>query len=664
MVSEVFHGGFPVGRYIDQGMEGSLLYHMAMVDKMAAEPRLILQELRVEAPDVEKQLWRFFNDFASDAAELTKGLMLQEVDSRDAIKKTDLEAKEKLSLLKDLNERAENIRSMLEKEKSESESEIRDLFLDWVKHIIDFRLRQEYETIRGFLILAELCKETGMEKLTKSFVRVQERFGEETVNAAINVSLKAGKKRENWEGIMLSDHFLERGMDMRKFEGFIRFLNCPIFGSHRYIVNNLAGARANTQNAVSSLFCQYFCVAHAKAMLENVLPFAFELSQPKRMATDGNCEFLLKIGHAQSGRATAQFIPLVMSWNLTFRCNLKCSHCYMNASEKQSLEELSTDAGKMLIHQIAEVSRPLLILSGGEPLLRNDIFELIQYGTERGLRMALGSNGMFLDDEVAKRLKKAGTKTVSISLDSSVPERHDEFRGVKGSWEHAVEAIKALGRTGILLQVNTTVTKQNYDEIDDIMALAEGLGVENFHLFFLVPTGRGVKIEDITPEMYEEMIKNCFAKAAKHKLNVKPSDAPQFMRIAKSMGLDMRRWVRGCMAGLYYCRIYPTGDVTPCPYLPIKLGNIRECSFKDIWFNSEILQNLRDFSKLKGKCGICEYRDICGGCRARAYGLTSDFMNTCGDLHEPKELKGDYLAEEPWCTYQPRALSHVDHSSQ
>ena len=631
-------------------MEGSLLYHMAMVDKMAAEPRLILQELKVEAPDIEKQLWRFYNDFASDVAELTKNLLPREVNPHDALKKTDLEAKEKISLFKELNERAENVESMLEKGNHGAKREIQDLFLDWTKHVVNLRLRQEYETIRGFLILVELAKEMGMERLNESFVRVQERFGEETVNAAINVSLRVGKKRENWEGIMLSDHFLERGMDMQKFEGFIRFLNCPIFGSHSYMVNAL-----NIQSGVSSLFCRYFCGAHAKAMLENVLPFAFELSQPKKMATDGKCEFLLKIGHAPSGVATAQFVPLVMSWNVTLKCNLKCSHCYMNAGESRSLEELSTDAGKMLIHQIAEVSRPLLILSGGEPLLRNDIFELIQYGTERGLKMALGSNGMLLDDEVARKLKKAGIKTVSISLDSSIPERHDEFRGVKGSWERAVEAIKALGRNGILLQVNTTVTKQNYDEIDDIMALAEELGVENFHLFFLVPTGRGVKIDDITPEMYEDMIRNAFAKGAGHKLNVKPADAPQFMRIAKDMGLDMRRWVRGCMAGLYYCRIYPTGDVTPCPYLPIKLGNIRERSFKDIWFNSEVLKNLRDFSKLKGKCGICEYRDVCGGCRARAYGLTSDFMNACGDLHEPKELKGDYLAEEPWCVYQPRA---------
>jgi radical SAM protein with 4Fe4S-binding SPASM domain len=186
------------------------------------------------------------------------------------------------------------------------------------------------------------------------------------------------------------------------------------------------------------------------------------------------------------------------------------------------------------------------------------------------------------------------------------------------------------------------------------MSLAEELGVENFHLFFLVPTGRGTKIADISPAMYEGMIKSTFAKTGKHRLNVRPSCAPQFMRIAKDMGLDMRQWIRGCIAGLYYCRVYPNGDITPCPYLPVKLGNVREKAFSEIWFNSEIFTNLRDVNKLKGKCGACEHRNICGGCRARAYGLSSDFIDFCGDLHEPAELKGDYLTEDPWCVYEPR----------
>ncbi len=269
----------------------------------------------------------------------------------------------------------------------------------------------------------------------------------------------------------------------------------------------------------------------------------------------------------------------------------------------------------------------------------------------------MGSNGTLICEETVQKLKKVGVDTVSISLNSVSPEKHDEFRGVKGSWEKAVNAIKVLGKSGILTQVNTTVTMQNYNEIGEILALAEELGAENFHLFFLVPTGRGVKIETVTPEAYEEMIQQTLKNMSKCKLNVKFSCAPQFMRIAQQTRTQIRHVqasMRGCIAGLYYCRIYPTGDVTPCPYMPIKLGNIRDKPFKEIWFNSQVFKDLRDPEKLKGKCGICEYKYMCGGCRARAYGLTSNFIDFCGDLHEPTELKGDYLAEEPWCIYKPK----------
>jgi radical SAM protein with 4Fe4S-binding SPASM domain len=333
---------------------------------------------------------------------------------------------------------------------------------------------------------------------------------------------------------------------------------------------------------------------------------------------------------------------------------MKCSHCYINATEKKLDNELTTKEAKALMDQIYQVSRPLLVLSGGEPMLRSDIFELIQYGASKGLKMGLGSNGSLIDEAVARKLKAAGITTVSISLDSHIPAQHDEFRGVAGAWEKAVNACKVLRKNNVLVQVNTTLTQQNYNQIDDIMSLAEGIGVENFHLFFLVPTGRGAKIADISPQKYEDMITKTFAKVHKHRLNVRPSCAPQFMRIAQGMGLDMRQWIRGCIAGLHYCRIYPNGDVTPCPYLPIKLGNVRETSFKDIWFNSEVFKNLRNPDCLKGKCGACEYRTICGGCRARAYGLSSDFIDYCGDLHEPAEVKSDYLAEDPWCVYQPK----------
>jgi radical SAM protein with 4Fe4S-binding SPASM domain len=367
----------------------------------------------------------------------------------------------------------------------------------------------------------------------------------------------------------------------------------------------------------------------------------------------------MKLAHSpQTKMKDAPFVPLVVSWNVTRKCNLKCSHCYINAAKTELQNELTTAEGKQLIDQIVDVSRPLLILSGGEPLLRKDIYEIIQYGTSKGLRMGLGSNGSLIDETVAKKLKEAGIKTVSISLDSNVAEEHDEFRGVEGSWQKAIQAIKFLRQNDVLVQVNTTLTQRNHPEIDDIMSLAEQIGVENFHLFFLVPTGRGKKIADLSPAMYENMITSTFAKVGKHKLNVRPSCAPQFMRIAKSMGLDMRQWIRGCLAGLYYCRVYPNGDVTPCPYLPVKLGNIREKAFADIWFNSDVFRNLRDFNTLKGKCGICEHRSLCGGCRARAYGLSSDFIDYCGDLHEPAELKGDYLTEDPWCVYEPNKTSN------
>ena len=646
LFSEVFHGTSG-GKNTDPGMAGSLLYHMAMVTKMAAETQFLQQELKAQPLVADSELEKFYGDFVSDVEILGKQIGLSSIDPNQR-KNTAFGTEEKIALFSRLDEKTKWLERKIAHHTPEAAEEFAHLFGEWATAIIETRLRQEYETIRGLIVTSSLAETYGLPQLEQAMSRVQERFGEETVSIALNVTLKVGMRREKLQSIMQSDHFTNFTMDMASLEGSMQFLNCPIHGSHKYLTET-----SNINPEVAGLFCKHFCYAHAQAMLETVLPFTFALFQPQRLATHGKCEFNLKLGRSPAASTSEKFVPLVMSWNVTRRCNLKCSHCYINATNQELRNELTTEESKSLIDQISEVSRPLLILSGGEPLLRKDILELIRYGTAKGLRMGLGSNGSLIDTSVAKQLKAAGTKTVSISLDSACPQNHDDFRGVPGSWQKAVNAIQALRESGLLVQVNTTVTQQNQHEIDEIMTLAEQLGVENFHLFFLVPTGRGAKIADISPELYENMIRTAFAKTAKHKLNVRPSCAPQFMRIAQDMGLDMRQWIRGCIAGLYYCRVYPNGDITPCPYLPIKLGNVREKAFSEIWFQSAVFKNLRDSDALKGKCGACGYRGLCGGCRARAYGLSSDFIDFCGDLHEPAELKGDYLAEDPWCVYQP-----------
>lgn len=647
LLQEIVYG-VPKGKSAEPGMSGSLLYHMAMVSKMEAETRILLEALNMKAPDVDANLRRFYNDFAQDAVQLTTEVNLK-MKATQIASTPDLTNEEKIGLFNNLNKKTRDTLIMLDAKDPNAASAVAAIFHDWAVHVAETRFRQEYQTIKGLLTLSVLSKALGVQRLSATMHKVQEKFGRETVNIALEVTLKVGMRREKLQSVMLSDHYIDYTMSIDTLDGHMQFLNCPIHGGHNYI-----GSKLGITDEVASLFCKHFCFAHAKAMLETVLPFTFDLTQPKRMATDGKCDFYMRLGYSPTAKVSEKFIPLVVSYNLTRKCNLKCSHCYINATQKELDGELNTEESKQLIDQIANVSRPLLILSGGEPLLRKDVYELVRYGTEKGLRMGLGSNGGLIDQKAASRLKEAGIKTVSISLDSNLPSQHDEFRGVAGSWDKAIGAIKALRDNDILVQLNTTLTQQNYDQIDDIMTLTEEIGVENFHLFFLVPTGRGAKMADISPVMYEDMIKGTFAKTHKHRLNVRPSCAPQFMRIAKDMGLDMRQWIRGCIAGMYYCRIYPNGDVTPCPYLPVKLGNVRDKTFGEIWFNSPVFKALRNPDTLKGKCGDCEHKTVCGGCRARAYGLSSDFIDYCGDLHEPGELKGDYLAEDPWCVYQPK----------
>ncbi|MCL2173362.1 MAG: radical SAM protein [Candidatus Bathyarchaeota archaeon] len=653
LVNQIFYG--VMGKQADPGMAGSLLYHMAMVSKMKTETIILLKELNINQFDVQKNLEHFYGLFEEDAHALLKGVVDFKMDISSAAVAEWLNSEQKVVIFSKLAKNYKTIENQLINQNYAARAALVDLFQEWATLIIKMRFTQEYETIKGMLILNVLVNTFGVEKIQNVMNAVKDTFGQETVNIALDVTLKVGMRREKLQAVMLSDHYINNAMSIETLDGQMDFLNCPIYGSHQYIAKTLG-----INSAVTMLFCKNFCFSHAKAMLETVMPFPLTLWQPKIMTSDGVCSFYLKLAYSPMAQQGEQFVPLILSWNVTRECNLKCSHCYINAADGKLANELSTEEGKRLIDQICQVSQPLLVLSGGEPLLRSDIYELIQYGSSKGLKMGLGSNGSLIDAVVAKKLKQAGITTVSISLDSHIAAQHDDFRGVTGSWDKAVNAIKVLRENDVLVQVNTTLTHDNYYQIDDIMSFVESIGVENFHLFFLVPTGRGVMLNDISPQKYETMITTAFSKVPTHRLNVRPSCAPQFMRIAQGMGLDMRQWIRGCIAGMYYCRIYPNGDITPCPYLPIKIGTVREKSFKEIWQNANMFKDLRDPNTLTGKCGLCNYKKLCGGCRARAYGLSADFIDYCGDLHVPAEVKGDYLKEDPWCVYQPDVAKNVN----
>ncbi len=351
-------------------------------------------------------------------------------------------------------------------------------------------------------------------------------------------------------------------------------------------------------------------------------------------------------------------VPRLISWNVTSRCNLKCSHCNMDAGSRSPRPELTTPEGKMLIDQIADAvgrsgNLPLLILTGGEPLLREDILELCSYGSRLDIRIALVTNGCLISPMHAKRLKESGLSKVAVSLDSSSPAVHDRSRGQKGAWEGAVAGIKACSGCGLPVQINTTITPENYNDLDSLLALGEHLGVRDFRLFFLVPTGRGKTRIDPSPHQYERLIGSMLLRTETTGVHIRPTCAPQFVRVAKQMGMTKCAYGHGCLAGKSYCTVSPTGDVTPCPRLPIRLGNIRSESFGNIWATSPVLASLRDTGQLQGKCGRCEYRGICGGCRARAYGAGHRDSVTCGRIYDPGKRNGNYLGPDPWCPYEP-----------
>ena len=353
-------------------------------------------------------------------------------------------------------------------------------------------------------------------------------------------------------------------------------------------------------------------------------------------------------GH-QPGKPGKSELRLV-AWETTRNCNLSCLHCRASAGRGETFTgELDTDASLRLLDQIAETGTPIVILTGGEPLLREDIFTIARYGTDKGLRMVMAPNGTLIDAANARRMKDAGIQRISISIDGATADSHDRFRGVPGAYEGALNGARLAAEAGIEFQINTTITRKNIDQIPQILELAEKIGAAAHHIFLLVPTGRGKDMADqaITAADYEKTLNWFYDRKKSTGLQLKATCAPQYYRILRQRarqdgvavnfqthGLDAV--TRGCLGGTAFCFISHVGIVQPCGFLELNCGDVTRESFSTIWDRSEVFLKLRDYSNLNGKCGRCEFKNVCGGCRARAF-----------------EATGDYLEEEPLCAYQP-----------
>jgi AdoMet-dependent heme synthase len=394
----------------------------------------------------------------------------------------------------------------------------------------------------------------------------------------------------------------------------------------------------------------------------------------------------------------------MVAWEVTRSCNLACGHCRASSVRGPYEGELNTETCRQLLDEIAAVGKPVVILTGGEPLLRPDIDEIAAYGDRKGLRMVLATNGTLVTGDVAVKLIRSGIRRVSISIDGPEAASHDAFRGVPGAFAGAMAGIAAMKQAGLEFQINTTITRANLPQIREIHDLAHRLGAAAHHIFLLVPTGRAKEMADqaITPLAYEETLNWFYEEGLSCAIQLKATCAPHYYRIfhqrrkerqMETRGMSgtgiacggersqeeevacgktgeagrdapavaaaekpaafscvseghpaeagkgegpLHAMTRGCLGGSAFCFISHTGQVQPCGYLELDCGRITDHGFAEIWKESRIFQDLRDLDRYKGKCGRCEFIRVCGGCRARAY-----------------EKTGDYLAEEPFCVYEP-----------
>ena len=353
-----------------------------------------------------------------------------------------------------------------------------------------------------------------------------------------------------------------------------------------------------------------------------------------------------------------EFIPRLIAWEVTRSCPLACKHCRAAAQPTPYPGELTTDEGKRLLESIASFARPTMILTGGEPMLRPDIYQLAGYAHGLGLPVVMAPCGMYVTAESVTRMLKAGISCISISLDGATAESHDEFRGVRGAFDAAMRAIEIARSGGLAFQINTTVTQRNVDELPALLEMAARLRAVAFNPFLLVPTGRGKELagEELAPEDYEKTLRWLAEQSDRRDIHIRVTCAPHYTRILrehrKTTGCDavatrvvpphehpgQAPGAKGCLGGKTFAFISHVGKVQICGFMDIVCGDLRQTGFdfRSIWEGSEVFRKVRDPASYRGKCGVCEYRRLCGGCRARAFAMTDD-----------------YLGEEPFCVYQP-----------
>lgn len=347
------------------------------------------------------------------------------------------------------------------------------------------------------------------------------------------------------------------------------------------------------------------------------------------------------------------YAPRLIAWELTRSCVLQCKHCRAAAQHGPYEGELSLEEIKKVVDSIAPHFKPIMILTGGEPMLRPDLLDIIRYVKAAGLIPVMATCGTLMTEEKARELVDAGVERISVSIDGPDAASHDRFRCVPGAFEGTMRGIEAAKRGGLGFQVNTTVTRTNMNDIESIYRLAISLGAAAFHPFLLVPTGRGKQLQSelLNGDEYERILHRIYEMRQDSPIPFKPTCAPHYYRVlrqreaaagrevkAETHGLDAMS--KGCMGGISFAFISHVGKVQICGFLETEAGDLRASGldFAKLWRESPLFNTLRDFKNYKGDCGICEYKRWCGGCRARAFAVS-----------------GDYLDEEPFCTHVPHA---------